>query len=167
MPFCPSCGTKVDEGQRFCPNCGKELPLEKPSSFKPEFTETRGRPAGVALLSILEVLSGIVWVVLAAILLGFFQGFYEPHIWPLPLVINTVAFFLGIVYLVLGFVSFILAYGFWYGIGWAWLVGIILEVMGLILNLIEFPSGLLGLFINILVLYYLTRPHVKRYFGRE
>jgi hypothetical protein len=167
MPFCPSCGTKVEEGQRFCPNCGRELPLEKPTEVKPESSEIRQRPAGVTLLSVLEILSGIIWLIFAAILLGFIQGFHEPHIWTLPFVIDTIALFLGTVYLILGFVSFLLAYGFWYGKSWAWLGGIILEVMGLILNLIEFPSGLLGLFINTLVLYYLTRPHVKRYFGRQ
>lgn len=167
MPFCPHCGSKVDEGQQFCPNCGKELSLEKPTMVKPESAERPQRPAGVALLSFLEVLSGIIWLVLAAILFGFFQGFYKPNIWPLPVIISTMAFLLGVVYLVLGFISFLLAYGFWYGKSWAWLVGILLEVIGLILNLMDFPNGLLGLFINILVLYYLMRPHVKRYFGRE
>ncbi len=25
MPFCPNCGTQVEDGKRFCPNCGTQV----------------------------------------------------------------------------------------------------------------------------------------------
>lgn len=29
MPYCPNCGSEVDEDQRFCPNCGYDLAEER------------------------------------------------------------------------------------------------------------------------------------------
>ncbi len=31
MPYCPKCGTKIDEEMSFCPNCGAALKVEQPS----------------------------------------------------------------------------------------------------------------------------------------
>jgi cation transport ATPase len=31
MPYCPKCGTKIDEEMSFCPKCGAALKVEQPS----------------------------------------------------------------------------------------------------------------------------------------
>jgi len=166
MRFCPSCGSKVSDDSRFCPNCGKDLSIEtvqKPTITVPEVPR---RPTGVTIIAILEVLKGVIQIIVGGLLLGFFEAYYDPSLWPYPVFLGAFAFVLGVLFLVLGGLSFLLAYGFWFGYRWAWLFGIILQSIGLISNLIEFPGGLLGLLLNIITLYYLTRPHIKRYFGR-
>jgi predicted membrane protein len=74
---------------------------------------------------------------------------------------------IGLVLLLIGLFSFVVAYGFWNGLGWAWTIGIILNILGVLSNLASLPGGIFGLLLNGLILYYLTRPHVKRYFGKE
>ena len=68
---------------------------------------------------------------------------------------------------VLGILGFLVAFGYWNGRGWAWTAGMIVTVIGLILGLLSLPEGVLGLIINTLIIYYLTRPYVKRWFGKE
>lgn len=71
--------------------------------------------------------------------------------------------------LILALVGFVLAYGFWTGKGWAWILGIIFSIIGIIIGLVSIignPSSVIGIIINGLILYYLTRPHVKAWFGK-
>jgi hypothetical protein len=42
-PFCPSCGTEVDEDARFCPTCGRTLMLDEDA--QPEAAPLPGEPA--------------------------------------------------------------------------------------------------------------------------
>jgi hypothetical protein len=134
--------------------------------------EKRERPLGVTILAILEAIGGIIY--LAGILIiglflemirefmpgampeaGFLKGFIE-----LIVLIAT------IVLLILGLVSFLLAYGLWTGKGWAWTLTFIFSIIGILLGLISLPSGIISILINVLILYYLTRPHVKAFFGK-
>jgi hypothetical protein len=32
MPFCPKCGTKLDDSAKFCPNCGAKIGATEPQS---------------------------------------------------------------------------------------------------------------------------------------
>ena len=82
---------------------------------------------------------------------------------------------LGLVFLIIGIVGFVLGYGYLKGIGWAWTVGIIFAVLGIIGDIIEtmvdrttdvLASSIIGIIIALLIIYYLTRPHVKAFFGK-
>ena len=42
-PFCPSCGTEVDEDARFCPTCGRTLMLDEDA--QPEAAPLPGEPS--------------------------------------------------------------------------------------------------------------------------
>ncbi len=79
-------------------------------------------------------------------------------------------FFLGIVgifLVILGAFGFVLAWGLWTGKSWAWTITIITTIIGLISALLTLPGGIVGLILDVLILYYLTRPAVKGYFGKS
>src|ERR687895_1852781 len=78
---------------------------------------------------------------------------------------------IGSVMVAIGIVSFIVAYGLLKGMGWAWTVTIILEIISIVLNAISIATGNIGgivsIIISAIILYYLYRPHVKAYFGKS
>lgn len=41
MPYCPKCGSEVDEGMAFCPKCGASLKAEKPADWREQWREQR------------------------------------------------------------------------------------------------------------------------------
>jgi hypothetical protein len=61
--------------------------------------------------------------------------------------------------------------GFFRGKGWAWVLGIIVSMVSLIVNIVEHPAahayGIPGTIVAVIVIYYLTRAHVKVFFGRD
>ena len=134
------------------------------------------RPSGVAILSILAALGGILCLIGAAvlgILAGTWSEFIETMVeeygaGAIPgvggfltgiiMAIAAVAAIIGILYL-------INAYGLWVGKSWAWWLTIILSVLGIIGGLLSLPVGIIGIIIYILIIYYFTRPHVKEFFG--
>src|SRR6266567_1197825 len=102
------------------------------------------RPTGVTILGVLAILGGIALLVagVAAIALG----------------------------LVLGILYFAVGIGYFGGKGWAWTVGIIVTAISIVLDIIQIAFGAysnaFGLVIGLLIIYYLTRPHVKVFFGK-
>jgi uncharacterized membrane protein (DUF2068 family) len=63
-----------------------------------------------------------------------------------------------------------MAYGLWKGKGWAWTITLVLSFIGIAFGLASIVTGNIGavfhLIINIIVVYYLYRPHVKVFFGK-
>jgi hypothetical protein len=162
MPFCSKCGKEILEDTRFCPNCGHDTKA-------PGRETSRQRPSGITILAVLQGLGG-----LGALLLGVLMVIVAGLLGTIELPAEVPAYFtgviaavIGLVLIFIGIISFVVAYGFWNGLGWAWTLGIVVNVIGAIVDLASLPSGTVGLLLNALVLYYLTRPHVKRYFGKE
>jgi len=107
------------------------------------------RPDGVKVLTLLFIIGGILFLVSAA-----FGGyFFEATI-------------LGLI----AIISFGIAYGLWHGRRWARTATMILAIVGLVVSLmftlILWPLGIVGIIIETTVIYYLTRPHVKNFFGK-
>ncbi len=127
------------------------------------------RPAGVTILAVLEILFGIVGLLVSIAIIGLAALFSTlPRIGPLlssfGLVIGGVAFFFSLIWLATGV-------GFLHGRGWAWTLGMIFSVLSLLGSVAALTEGLLtgatgGIFFWTLLLYYLTRSHVKAFFGR-
>jgi len=129
------------------------------------------RPFGVTILSILEIISGLFELGVGALLLiaaGFIGGMAAemPEIPGLAGFIAGIMVFIGVVFVIIGLIAFLIAYGLWTGQGWAWTLCLILSIISLILSILSLPGGIIGLIIDILILYYLTRPHVKAFFGK-
>jgi len=125
------------------------------------------RPFGVTIISILAVLqalgafgsAALVGTIFAMIestvpeATGMFAG--------IGLIVAAIAAIVGLIYL-------LIAWGLWTGQGWAWTVSLIFTILGLIGSVIALIAivGIVPLIIYIIILYYLTRPHVKAFFGK-
>jgi uncharacterized membrane protein (DUF2068 family) len=124
------------------------------------------RPTGVTIIAILVALVGVI-----ALLAGAGLAAASSYI-GVALGRSFAAGFIGIfggVMIVLGLLYLFLAYGFWNGKGWAWIVGVILMIIGIVLGIAMLfisYSSIVSILIDLLILYYLTRPNVKAFFGR-
>jgi len=115
------------------------------------------RPTGVTILAVLISMSGI-----SAIANGLILGTFSAIMFMNMLSANS-----GIISGVqvgLGIAAFVMVWGLWNGKSWAWTVTLILVITLLVLDVVYF--SIFGIAINVIVLYYLTRPHVKSYFGK-
>ena len=126
------------------------------------------RPSGVVVLVVLEALAALVSFglgILMVILAGFIALRGLPEI---PAYFGgLIAAAIGMVLILIGVISFGVAYGFWNGLGWSWNLGVAISALGLIISLVALPFGIIGLLLYFSILCYLTRPHVKRYFGKK
>ena len=81
---------------------------------------------------------------------------------------------LGALLIPLGIASLVVAYGLFKGKTWAWFVAVVLSTIGLVINAISLVTAnmgaitgaLVGVAINAIVLYYLSRRNVRQYFGK-
>ncbi len=122
------------------------------------------RPTGVTILAILEIIAGILMFLGAAgMMVLASMGSAVPMA---GIVFGVFAVIMALVLVILGIIAFILAYGLWNGKGWAWWLAIIFSVISIIVNILSLPGGIIGIIIAVIILYYLTRPHVKEFFGR-
>jgi hypothetical protein len=127
------------------------------------------RPLGVTILAVFEVLIGIVGLLASLVIIGFSALFST---------LPTLGSLLGAVGLVIGgvvlfFSSIWLAtgVGFLHGMGWSWTLGMIFSILSLLgaigaLTIGLITGGVGGLIFWGLMLYYLTRTHVKAFFGK-
>lgn len=123
------------------------------------------RPTGVIILVVLEVISGI-FALLAGLAFSALGAFMMFPAGGMPEFLAALVGVLGFVFIILGIVSFLLAYGLWNGRVWAWTWALIFAVIGIIIGLVQLPGSIVGIIINLIVIYYLTRAHVKTFFGK-
>jgi hypothetical protein len=160
---CPVCNASVPDGAAFCPNCGANLQSPTPSTPNqypqyqaqqptqptpppPPPPQQPQRPTGVVILTILEVIAAV-YTLFAGAAAGTLLAFAAP-----------VLAGLGGLFILIGLVELLLAWGLYTGKNWARIVAIIFAILGLL----AIPIGTI---ISIIILYYLTRPHVKAFFG--
>lgn len=116
------------------------------------------RPLGVTIMGVIALIGGLFGLVGGATALSGMAP--EPPI-------------LGVIVIVFAIFGLLLGYGFLTGKGWAWTIGVLIYVLSIPLGLAEIALGGTGSFggavrvvIGILILYYLTRRHVKIFFGK-
>jgi hypothetical protein len=73
---------------------------------------------------------------------------------------------LGAILFLVGVADFFVAYGLWKGSGWAWILCLVVAVVGIALGIILLPFGIVSIVADAVIAYYLTRPHVKQFFGK-
>ncbi|MGY5864056.1 MAG: hypothetical protein RTV41_05595 [Candidatus Thorarchaeota archaeon] len=111
------------------------------------------RPLGVTILAVLEIivgalgLFGAVSILLLGALIPFFGGF---------------VMILGVVVLFLSLIDLIVGWGLWSLKSWAWMVALIVNIINLILNALQF--NILGAIINIIIIIYLQQGDIKSRF---
>ncbi len=133
----------------------------KPNRSHISSTRKYVRPTGVTVIAILVIVSGISAIAFGAIfsmLIGFVgAGAFD-------IIGNAVMGIFSGAMVAMGIVSFVMAWGLLKGKSWAWTLTLVLTIIGLILDI---PSmNVIGLIIDVVILYYLYRPHVKAYFGK-
>jgi len=145
------------------------------------------RPTGVTVLAVLAILGAIVLLFSGAVLIGLglllgtltasvditsaITNAGYPGLSSLGVgTISALIIGLGAAILILGILYPAVGIGFLGGKRWAWNLGIIVSVIGIILDVIQMIGGnygsILSLIISLLIIYYLMRPHVKVFFGK-
>lgn len=134
------------------------------------------RPLGISILAIIELLFGVISLVLGAILAAA-SGSIVSAAKSVGLgsigagALGTVIAILGGGLVIAGLIGILIGWGFWTGRGWARIVAIILTAIGVIGGLVALLlgiyTGIVGLVIDVLILWYLFRPSVKAYFSKS
>src|SRR2546426_8519365 len=127
------------------------------------------RPIGITILAVLEILIGIVGLLGSLVIIGFSALFSTiPTVGSLigavGLIIGGVVLFFSLIWLTTGV-------GFLHGRSWSWTLGMIFSILSLLgaigaLTIGLITGGVGGLIFWGLILYYLTRTHVKAFFGK-
>src|SRR6267143_2376904 len=127
------------------------------------------RPVGITILAILEILIGIVGLLASLAIIGFSALLSTlPRVGSL---LGTFGLIIGAVVLFFSIIWFATGAGFLHGRGWSWTLGMIFSVLSLLgaigaLTIGLITGGVGGLVFWGLMLYYLTRTHVKAFFGK-
>ena len=144
------------------------------------------RPAGVTILAVLAILGAIALLIggVAVIAVGLVIGTYvgsqltsslasSGYSQLASLGAGTIAIILtviGAVLLILGILYLAVGVGFLGGKGWAWTLGLIVSIVSIVIDIVQIAFGafsnVLGVVIGIIIVYYLTRPRVKAFFGK-
>jgi|ADurb_Cas_03_Slu_FD_contig_31_2442965_length_1051_multi_12_in_0_out_0_2 hypothetical protein len=131
------------------------------TATQPYNAPVKVRPLGVTILAILSALGGIMAILGGMAIMGVSALASE---------IGALGAAIGGITLIMGLIQLVIAWGLWTGKGWAWLLGLIFGVLGILMALASMVGGnfssLVSLAINAIIVYYLYTPPVKAFFGR-
>jgi uncharacterized membrane protein (DUF2068 family) len=126
------------------------------------------RPTGVAIIGILEIILGVVFLLAGVVVAAIGEsGFFTSYGYGEFSGLEQVA---GVLIAVAGLVAVGIGWGIWSGKTWAWYLAVIFYFLGALLALVQLAgqsyTAVVSLLIDLLLLWYFFRPHVKAYFGR-
>jgi hypothetical protein len=117
------------------------------------------KPLGIVIITILTIISGLILLTMS-----FFSFIISLPIGPVALMGPG---FL----LILGIASIIFSIGLYRGNGWSWTLLLVLSGFGAAGYLLNIVNGqrisIIGLIINLIIIYYLYRPNVRRFFSKR
>ena len=119
--------------------------------------DQQSRPLGVTIIAALQIIVGIIYIVFA-FLFGAIGLMGSSDMDAMGGSFVT-AILVGI-----AIPCFIMSWGLLKGKSWAWTITLILTIIGLIMSIVSL--NVIGVIIDVIILYYLFRPHVKAYFGK-
>ena len=126
------------------------------------------RPIGITLLAIIQILIGVLGLLVSVAIIGF-----SALLSILPAfgtLASTVGIVIGGVFLFFSLIWLATGVGFLHGRGWAWTLGMIFTVLSLLgsayVAFIGIYQAGYALVFWIIMLFYLTRSHVKVFFGK-
>ena len=129
------------------------------------------RPTGLTILAILFLIAG------SFTLVGGISTFETAVAQAsAPILTDLEALFIPLAVEILCIASFVVALGLFTGKSWwVWLVAVVLSAIGLVINVVSLvvpnmftmPGALVGIAINAVILYYLSRKNVRQYFGNK
>jgi hypothetical protein len=133
------------------------------------------RPTGVVVVAILEVLGGISSLVAGNVVMSIFAtmngaggapGRVASGFGILGGFFAVVGGLIGGILFLVGIADFFIAYGLLKGNSWVWILCSVFAIIGIVLGLILLPIGIIPIIFDTIIIYYLTRPHVKEFFGK-
>ena len=96
-------------------------------------------------------------------------AFLRRGLFGVPRFLHGAVSLIGVVVVVVGLLYLGLAWGLWTGKGWAWILSLLLAVLGIIFSLISLVRGAFGplivLILDAIIVFYLFRPNVRTFFG--
>ncbi len=117
------------------------------------------RPLGVTIFAVIAFVGGIFGLLGGAMVLS---GSTPEPLW------------LGYVVIIFAVLGLALGYGFFQGMDWAWMAGLIIYILSIPLGIYEITlggagvvGGIIRVLVGLIVIYYLMRPQVKAFFGRS
>jgi hypothetical protein len=126
------------------------------------------RPLGITLLAILHVLQAVI-LFLGGVALIALSALLRRDLLGVPRFLHGAVSLIGVVVVVVGLLYLGLAWGLWTGKGWAWVLSLILAVLGIIVSVISLVRGAFGplivLILDAIIVFYLFRPNVRTFFG--
>ena len=163
MTFCPQCGSEVSDNSLFCPKCGKQLnELQQPTQ-----PVSISRPTGVTILAVLQLISGIILVIVAIAIEAIANLGGSSLFGQFTAVLGGA---ITAIILVLAAFAFIIAGALFSGKRWARTLVIILSIIDLIFEAVSIAGGnafgIAEIILDLIILYYMWRPHVIAYFNR-
>ena len=109
------------------------------------------------MLAILQMLAGVIYLIAGlgvGLVGGVIGGFY-----------SALGGAIGFVFIALGVTEFVVSWGYLAGKSWARLAGLVLAGIGILSSLQTLPSGIISIALDVLVIYYLTRPNIVDWFA--
>jgi hypothetical protein len=173
MNFCPKCGNIVPDDAVFCSYCRTPIP-DSNISYR-QILAKKERPLGIALLAIFEIIIAIFGLLFGALIttLGAMVGLLS---W-LPVsnlfsLLSGATVIVGIAFLIMSVLWFVVGYGLWHGSSWAWGSQLALSIIGIIVSIVMaftiilIGVGIMVLIINTLIIFYLMLTHVRKFFEK-
>jgi hypothetical protein len=117
------------------------------------------RPTVVKILVLIVVIASIIPILAGVMMLtgGGYEGYFMQEL--LSQILPTY-------YVLVGVIGLVMAWGLWVGRGWAWIIALIIFIIGIIMDLVTLPTGIVGVVIDAIVLYLLMRPDTRRFCGK-
>ena len=125
--------------------------------------EGMNRPLGVTIIGILLFILGLFWILGGAAVVTL------TGLETLELAVGTVSVLVGLLYIVL-------AFGFFKGWGWAWILTMVVQILGILWSVAQWVINgaemgavlglLIGMIIPIIIVLYLNSVNVKLFFRR-
>ncbi len=123
------------------------------------------RPTGITILAVLAAIAGV---------LGLLSGLAVIGLSGLALAVGYGGLYqlIGFGILAISVAELVFAYGAWMLRPWAWMLGIAIEVVSIVLQLVwitqgaSFASALISVVVALAILYYLDTPAVRTAFGK-
>ncbi len=117
-------------------------------------------PLGIVIITILTVISGLILLTMS-----FFLFFVLLPLGPVGLIGSGFLFILGIAFI-------IVSIGLYKGKGWSWILLLVLSGFGAAGYLWNIVNGgrllsIVGIVINLIIIYYLYRPNVRKFFSKR
>ena len=121
------------------------------------------RPAGIAILAILQMLGGLIILLIGVAVAAVTGSLLSALGLAIPAGIGIAV---GGAVAIFGILGLLVGWGLWTGRGWARILAIILSGLGVVGSLALISvSGVVGLVIDGVILWYMFRPNVRAFFG--